>query len=201
MDRNYHLRTYQKPIFMSTPANHVATYEDLFSVPDNMVGEIIAGELITQPRPSPRHSRAGLALGGMIIDRFDRESTDGTSGWWILAEPECHLGADILVLDIAGWRRSTMPEFPETAWIDVTPDWVCEIVSPSTQKYDRTAKRDIYAREQIPHYWIVDPIAKLIEVFALENDKWTLLCTVNDTVTATLEPFEEMPFDLGRLWV
>ena len=100
---------------MNTPIEHSAVYEDLFDLPDNMVGEIINGQIVTQPRPSPRHSRAGLALGGMISDRFDRETTDGSGGWWILAEPECHLDTDIVVPDIAGWRRSTMPDFPETA--------------------------------------------------------------------------------------
>ena len=186
---------------MNTPIPRAAVYEDLLDHPDNVVGEIINGQIITQPRPSPRHSLAGLALGGLIINRFDRKSTDGPGGWWILAEPECHLGADVVVQDIAGWRQSTMPDFPDSAWVDITPDWVCEMVSPSTQKYDRSAKRDIYAREQISHYWIVDPIAKLIEVFELENGKWTLLRTINDNVMASLEPFEAMPFELGRLRV
>ena len=186
---------------MNTPIERPAVHEDLFDLPDNMVGEIINGQIVAQPRPSPRHSRAGLALGGMISDRFDRETTDGSGGWWILAEPECHLDTDIVVPAIAGWRRSTMPDFPETAWIDIAPDWVCEIISPSTQKYDRSIKRDIYAREKIAYYWIVDPIANLIEVFALENSKWTLLRTVDDNAKASLEPFEAMPFDLGRLWV
>jgi Uma2 family endonuclease len=151
---------------MNTTIQRPAVYEDLFALPDKYGREIINGQIITQPRPSPRLSRAGLALGGMIINRFDRDSTDGPGGWWIFAGPECHLDADVVVPDIAGWRHSTMPDFPDSAWIDITPDWVCEIVSPSTQKYDRSTK-----------YWIVDPIDRLIEVFALENGKWTLLHT------------------------
>ncbi len=186
---------------MNTPANRSAAYEDLFDLPDNVVGEILAGEIVTHPWPSPRHSLAALSLGGLIIDRFDRNSTDGPGGWWILAEPECHLNADVVVPDIVGWRQTTMPDFPDTAWIDIAPDWVCEIVSSSTQKYDRSTKREIYAREQVSHYWIVDPVDKLIEVLALQDGLWMLKHTVKDNVTATLEPFDEVPFELSRLWV
>jgi Uma2 family endonuclease len=185
---------------MNTPATRPASYDDLLDLPDNVIGEIIAGELITHPRPAPRHALAASALGSAIFSRYDRSSPDGPGGWWILDEPECHLGSDIIVPDIAGWRQSTMPELPETAWFEITPDWVCEIISPSTHKHDRSTKRDVYARERIGHYWIVDPVERLIEVFQLVDEHWTLLLTARDDMKASLAPFEAMPFELGRLW-
>ena len=107
---------------------------------------------------------------------------------------------DVVVPDIAGWRQSTMPELPETAWFDIAPDWVCEIISPSTHKHDRSTKRDVYAREHISHYWIVDPVEKLIEVFELIDGRWVLVLTAKDDLKVTLVPFEGVPFDLARLW-
>ena len=185
---------------MSVPASPLATYDDILALPENMVGEIIAGQLITQPRPAPRHALAASALGSVVFKDYDRSSPDGPGGWWILDEPECHLAADVVVPDIAGWRQTTMPELPDTAWFGIAPDWVCEIISPSTQSHDRSSKRDLYAREEIGHYWIVDPIARLIEVFSLTDGQWVLSTTVRDDATVALEPFDDMPVDLSRLW-
>ena len=127
---------------MQKPTKRSAVYEDLFDLPDNIVGEIFSGELITHPRPAPKHARAASAVGAVLFNKFDLKPPKGEGGWWILYEPECHLGDDILVPAIAGWRKSTMPELPETAWFGMRPDSVCEVVSPSTAKYDRGIKRD-----------------------------------------------------------
>lgn len=183
------------------PANRPATYEDLNALPDTLVGEILDGELVTHPRPASRHALAASVLGSLVVGSFGRKSADGPGDWWILGEPECHLGADVVVPDIAGWRKSTMPEFPDAACFDITPDWVCEVTSPSTLQYDRTVKRDIYARDNVSHYWIVDPVARFIEVFALKKGQWVLLSTVRNEVRVSLEPFEQMPFDLSELWI
>jgi Uma2 family endonuclease len=150
-----------------------ATYSDLYAVPQNMVGEIILGQLITQPRPGPRHAVAASAIGSMLHSRFASKSGgDGSDGCWILDEPECHFVDDVLVPDIAGWRKSSMPCAPETSWFDIRPDWVCEVICPSTAKYDRGAKRDIYAREGVGHMWIVDPEHRFIEVLTLVDGSW-----------------------------
>lgn len=183
---------------MSKPADRIATYDDLVNVPDNMVGEILSGSLVTHPRPSPKHSLAASAIGALLFTNF--QSSENTDGWWILDEPECHLAADVVVPDIAGWRKATMPVLPETAWFDIPPDWVCEILSPATAKYDRGVKREIYAREKISYYWIVDPVERLIEVFAWQNGRWILEMAVTDEQTVHLPPFEQLPFDLSILW-
>ena len=185
---------------MSKPADKIATYKDLFDLPDNVVGEILGGELVTHPRPSPKHALAASMVGAELIREFGSRRSGSSGGWWILDEPECHLNDEIIVPDIAGWRRTSMPELPDTAWFSVRPDWVCEIISPSTAKYDRGIKREIYEREGLPHYWIVDPIAKTVEVFAMSGGVWSQVDLVSDDEVVNLVPFESMPFDLAALW-
>ncbi len=185
---------------MPTPAKRLATYKDLFDLPENIVGEIIGGELHTHPRPAPKHVRAYSALGGSIGNPFDF-GNEGPGGWWILDEPELHLGDDILVPDLAGWRRERMPTLPETAWFELAPDWICEILSPSTARVDRILKMPIYARENVRHLWLVDPDLKTLEIYQLNTDKqWTLLATLKDEDPVSQPPFDAIEFSLGVLW-
>jgi len=186
---------------MVKPAHRTATYEDLFDLPENIVGEILGGELVTHPRPAPKHARAASVIGAKLLSKFDTQPSGDSGDWWILDEPECHLASDIVVPDIAGWRKTTMSQMPDTAWFGIRPDWVCEVLSPSTAKYDRDIKRKIYAREGVRHYWMVDPVEKMIEVFVLEGGSWVVSDVVSDSQTVHLEPFEILPFDLSALWV
>ena len=129
---------------MGDAARRYAVYEDLFDLPENIVGEILGGILETQPRPGSRHSRASSSLGGEIIVPFDHVKGD-PGGWWILDKPELHLARDIMVPDLAGWRRSKMPNLPDTDWFESVPDWVCEVISPSTGRINRGVKMPLYA--------------------------------------------------------
>ncbi|HHJ38554.1 MAG: hypothetical protein AXA67_03735 [Methylothermaceae bacteria B42] len=188
---------------MAEPAKRPATYEDLFDLPENLVGEIIHGVLHTHPRPAPKHARAYSALGHHVGGPFDYDS-GGPGGWWILDEPELHLGENILVPDLAGWRREQMPSLPETAWFELAPDWVCEILSPSTARLDRAVKMPLYARENIGHLWLVDPDLQTLEVYALDRDhgdpRWLLLATLEGDAPVRQPPFEAVEFGLGSLW-
>jgi Putative restriction endonuclease len=185
---------------MNEPAQRVARYEDILALPENLVGEIIAGELHTHPRPAPRHTRAYSALGYTIGGPFDG-GIGGPGGWWILDEPEIHLGEQVLVPDLAGWRRDRMPEFPETAWFELAPDWVCEILSPSTARTDRALKMPIYAAEGVRHLWLVDPDARTLEVYGLQDSgHWLLLETLKEDDGVRQPPFEAISFALGSLW-
>src|SRR3990172_8280474 len=136
-----------------------ATYEDLLAVPDHMVAEILDGDLFAFPRPGFRHARAASTLGGDLQSRFDHPPGGGDTpgGWWILDEPELHLREDIVVPDVAGWRRERVPLLPDAPWFDVAPDWVCEVLSPSTETVDRGRKLRIYAREEVSHLWLLNP--------------------------------------------
>lgn len=184
---------------MGLPAEKFATYEDLFDLPENLVGEIINGRLVTHPRPAPKHARAYSILGGRIIGPYD-EGTDGPGGWWILDEPEIHLDGDILVPDIAGWRRERMPKLPETAWFDLAPDWLCEILSPSTARVDRVEKLPIYARWGVQHVWLVDPDLRTLEAYENADGRWLLLATLKDDDAVSVTPFDAISFSLGGLW-
>jgi Uma2 family endonuclease len=189
-----------QPMPRVPPFDRPATYDDLKALPDIQVAEIVDGELHASPRPAPRHARAGSLLGGRLIPPFD-DGRGGPGGWWILDEPELHLGPDVLVPDLAGWRRVRMPRMPATAYFPLAPDWVCEVLSPSTAQLDRARKLAIYAREQVAHAWLVDPLARTLEVLRLEHGRWTILGThVNDEVVHA-EPFIELPLELGALWV
>ena len=184
---------------MGEPAKRRATYEDLLSVPENRIAEILDGELVTQPRPASRQARAASSLGGELYGPFDR-GRGGPGGWIILDEPELHLHGDVFVPDLAGWRRSRMPELPDAPAFELAPDWVCEVLSPSTAGVDRAQKMPIYARERVAHAWLVDPIAKKLEAFLLDDARWVVLGTWRNDAKARIEPFGDIELELVWLW-
>ncbi len=185
---------------MTAAAKRGATYEDLLRVPDPLVAEIVHGVLYTNPRPAIPHARATSVLGADLGGPFDR-GRGGPGGWILLDEPELHFAADVLVPDIAGWRRERMHEPPATAFIDLASDWVCEVLSPSTQALDRSDKMDVYARERVQHLWFVEPIARTLEVYRLESTAWLRLATFRDDARVRIEPFDAIELELGALWI
>ena len=176
-----------------------ATYADLEALPPHVVGEILYGALVTHPRPSPRHGGASSIL-GMITGNPYQLGQGGPGGWIFIDEPELHLGPHVTVPDIAGWRRETMSEAPEHTYIETPPDWICEVLSPATEKYDKGDKRKIYALFGVPHLWHVDPRNKLLEVFSLQDKDWLLTDTFQDNEEVCAPPFHELTFKLGLLW-
>jgi len=185
---------------MALPAEREATYEDLFDLPDNMVGQIIHGQLIVQPRPAPKHALASSVLNSRIGGKYHRNGNGDLDNWWILFEPELHIGGHILVPDLAGWRRERLPVLPETAYFTITPDWICEVLSPSTAKLDRATKMPIYAKIGVKFVWLVDPSIQLLEVFELQNNHWVLSTVFKENDTVVAPPFNDLSFDLGILW-
>jgi Uma2 family endonuclease len=183
------------------PKRRRATYVDLEAVPEHLVAEIIDGELITSPRPAPRHAHTSSRLGMKLGGPFDLGES-GPGGWVILDEPELHLGygPDILVPDLAGWRRERMPRIPDGVGITVPPDWVCEVLSPSTTRIDRIRKMPIYARERVRHIWLVDPIAHTLEVFRLEEERWIVAAVHGGDDVVRAEPFDALALALAVLW-
>ncbi len=184
---------------MTATARKFATYEDLFDLPDNVVGEIIHGQLITHPRPAPKHAVASSSIGGELIGPFQK-GRGGPGGWWILDEPELHLGPHILVPDLAGWRRERLPAMPDMAFFTLPPDWVCEVLSPGTARTDRADKMPIYAAQGVPFLWLIDPALRTLEVFVLSEGCWLLehVYQENDEVRAV--PFDAIAFPLADSW-
>lgn len=190
---------------MSRRAGPPATYDDLRHLPEHVVGELLGGELFATPRPAPPHARAASVIGADVNGPFDRPpgGPGGPGGWWIVDEPEIRLHGDVVVPDLAGWRRERMPKLPGTAAFEVAPDWVCEVISPSTARFDRTRKMPIYARESVAHLWVVDPLARSLEVFRLEGGRWILASLFGEDAPERIraEPFESIELECWRWWV
>jgi Uma2 family endonuclease len=188
-----------QPVPRVPPFDRPATYDDLVRLPDNMVAEIADGELHASPRPAAKHAVSYARLGGLLVPAFD-QGRGGPGGWCILLEPELHLRLDVLVPDLAGWRRGRMPIVPDVTHFDLPPDWVCEILSPSTWSFDRAKKLAIYAREGVPWAWLIDPLARTLEVLKLDRGRWTILATHAGNEVVRAEPFEAVELELTALW-
>jgi Uma2 family endonuclease len=186
---------------MPEPARKQATYEDLYSIPENMTGEIVDGELIVTPRPARSHVYAASVLGTKVAAPYQFGEGGGPGGWIILIEPEVGLGKDIFVPDLAGWREERFPESEDHNWISVAPDWICEILSPATAKNDKTEKMPAYARSGVLYVWLIDPIAKTLDVFRLESGRWVVIGLHAEDDKVRAEPFSEVEIDLGSLWL
>jgi Uma2 family endonuclease len=176
-----------------------ATYDDLLAVPDSMVAEIVDGRLYASPRPSSLHASASMALGQELGPPF-RSGRGGPGGWILLFEPELHLGEHVLVPDLAGWRRSRMPELPDAAYLTLAPDWVCEVLSPRTVSLDRVRKLAAYGGTGVGHAWLVDPQARTLEVLRRDGALWTLAGSWEGDTRVRAEPFEALELDLALLW-
>jgi len=185
---------------MADMARKKANYQDLYSIPENMTGEIINGELMVSPRPSRFHAHTASSLGGEIIPPYTF-GRGGPGGWIILVEPEIGLGDDILVPDLAGWKRERFPIEEDHNWISAVPDWVCEILSPNSIRADRIIKMTAYAKHQIPYFWLVDPMNKTLDVLKLQSGRWVILGTYAEHDQVKAEPFQEIAFDLSNLWL
>jgi len=184
------------------PADKRATYEDVLNAPDPYVAEVVDGDLYTSPRPASPHALAGTAV-GQDLSPFSRRrgGSRGPGGWWILFEPELHLGPDILVPDLAGWRQERMPAVPNVPFFDLVPDWLCEVVSPSTGRLDRVRKLPAYAREGVEMIWLVDPLVRTLEVFRLAAGKWVLHSAHGGADMIRAAPFAEIEIDMSRWWI
>lgn len=176
-----------------------ATYEDVLAAPEHVVAEVLFGVLHTHPRPAIPHARVSSRLGSELDGPFDR-GRGGPGGWILVDEPELHLQEDIVVPDLAGWRRERLPRLPNAPYFELAPDWACEVLSPSTTRIDRGDKLTIYARERVGHVWFVDPLARLLEVLRLHGSRYEIFATHKDDESVHAEPFDAVSLELGALW-
>ena len=179
------------------------TYADIEALPEGMTGEILAGELVVSPRPAARHARSGNVLAHCLGGPFDIDD-DGPGGWWILSEPELHLDADalypVVVPDLAGWHRHRLDSLEDIVAFTVVPDWICEILSPSTALRDRKQKLPFYGRAGVRHVWLVDPTLRTLEVFRFETGAWRVVSIFSGDDRVRAEPFDAVELALGKLW-
>lgn len=199
---------------MADPAHKLATYEDLLALPEGVRGEVIGGELVIVPptvptdggarmmSPSalPRHGRVQRALSRYIGGPFD-DDIEGPEGWWIFNECDVAVTVhDVLTPDMLGYRRARMPNFPDDRPLTIPPDWVCEILSPSTERRDRTVKADLYHLAGVAWYWLVHPERRMLEAWAREDEGWRRLGAWTDEQRARITPFDEVELDIARLF-
>jgi len=172
-------------------------------VPNSMIAEIVDGDLYTSPRPAIAHANAASGIAAALRRPFHGHGggDGGPGGWWILFEPEIHLGADVLVPDLAAWTIERMPKLPDAAFLDLAPDWVCEIISPSTGSIDRVLKMRIYGSEQVRHLWLVDPLQQTLEIYRRDADRWIVVATHSGVDLIRAEPFDDITVDLSTWWL
>jgi Uma2 family endonuclease len=177
-------------------------YEQLEALPEGLTGEILDGQLHTQPRPSGLHGLAALSLGGDLVGPFQK-GRGGPGGWWIIAEPELHFvrDAEVNVPDLAGWHRERMPRVPTGHRFTVVPDWVCEILSKSTEGNDREIKMPIYARYGVAYAWLVDPLKRTLEAYALKDGAWHEIGRYGGQDRVSVAPFDAIAIELADLWM
>lgn len=180
-----------------------ATYQDLLEAPAHSVAELVHGILHSVPRPSPKHANTAIGVTDSLRGPFGR-GRGGPGGWIILIEPELHLDADVLVPDIAGWRRERLPQLPDTAFVEMAPDWICEVLSPSTARFDRTVKLPRYAEAGVSFAWLIDPATQTLEVYERNphhaGARWLLLGAFGGDDQIRPVPFDAVPFELADLW-
>ena len=191
------LARYTSP--MADVARKVATYDDVLAAPPHMVAEIVDGELILSPRPASRHSAAASTLSEELGPPFKR-GRGGPGGWIIIYEPEIHLSSNVLVPDLAGWRRERLPLLPDAPFLTLAPDWICEVLSPGSARLDRKRKMPLYGQEGVRNAWLVDPVERTLEVYRLADAHWSLLATFSDDERVRAEPFDAIELDLALLW-
>jgi Uma2 family endonuclease len=185
---------------MVANAKRPATYQDILDLPDGINGQIVDGELFATPRPAPPHAIAITALTTELDAPFKR-GKGGPGGWVILFEPELHFGRDVLIPDIAGWRRERMPEVPvDKAYFVLAPDWVAEGLSKSTQAFDRGPKLRVYARENVRHVWFIDAEAQTLEILRLDGETYRVIDVFSGEAKVRGEPFDAIELELGVLW-
>lgn len=186
---------------MTKPLKKDATYDDLRDVPDNFVAEMFDGELYASPRPAFPHTHAASVLEIDIGGPFHR-GRNGPGGWVIVHEPELHFDNDVLVPDLAGWRRERLPRLPVDPYLTLAPDWVCEVLSPSTEALDRGKKLRIYSRERVAYAWLVDPLRQTLEVLTLdEHREWKSHGVLEGRANVRAVPFDAIELELGALWI
>lgn len=185
---------------MRTFRKKPATYDDIRQLPQGMNGELVDGELFATSRPAMGHAHLATILTSELHGPFDR-GKGGPGGWWIFREPELHFGPNVVIPDLAGWRRERLPKMRDVPYMELAPDWICEITSRSTANFDRGKKLPVYLQAGVAYAWLVDPLNRSIEALRREADRWVVIGNFPGDTPARIEPFEAHELDLRTLWL
>jgi Uma2 family endonuclease len=190
----------QPPISSPGPGpRRPATVADWEAVPAPYTAHLIAGNLEVLPKPMPRHAHAQGQLFGELNGPFNRKR-GGPGGWLFLQEVDIRLGSDIVSPDIAGWRRERLPGVPDATPITLAPDWVCEVLSPRTETFDRGGKAGWYAAAGVDWLWFVDPEARTLEAYKRDGTAWRPIGTWRGDADVAAPPFDAVTWPLAALW-
>lgn len=181
------------------------TIEEWLAVPEEQRAVLIDGRLVYQAMPGPRHGRVQASLAAMLQPEFDRRPGDRgrVGGWWLSIEVDMDLGGMGCRPDLLGWRREKQPVLPQPddrGLVTVVPDWIAEVLSPSTAAIDLGAKRQGYERAKVPYYWLVDPSNNTITVLSLGRDGYLLKSTAGKGEKAQLPPFDGIDIDMDDIF-
>ncbi|MDX9722771.1 MAG: Uma2 family endonuclease [Myxococcota bacterium] len=177
-----------------------ASYDDILRAPSHLRAELIDGELSLSPRPAAPHALASAVVGMDIGTPFQR-GRGGPGGWWILFEPELHLDTQVMVPDLAGWRRERLPHLRNEPFFPLVPDWVCEVISPSSAGVDRVRKQPLYLHAGVAHLWLIDPIQRTLESYQARDGAWVVSGSYSEEKDARVVPFEAVELDIGSWWL
>jgi Uma2 family endonuclease len=182
---------------VSAPAKTLATYAELLALPEDVRGEIIGGEVVVQPSPTPLHQSTIGEIYAELRNPFQR-GRGGPGGWWLIQDVDVEFGPhDVCRPDISGWKKERVATFPSDRPVRHRPDWVCEGLSPRTALRDQGDKRAIYQRAEVPWYWLVDPLNRTLSVLRLVVDGYVVEQVAGDQGVIALPPFEAVPIDLA----
>lgn len=185
---------------MSESARRLATYEDLLALPEGVRAEVVAGQVVVSPSPSPIHQSVVGEIYAELRGPFQR-GRGGPGGWWLIPDVDVRFGThDIYRPDICGWRKENVPAFPAERPVLHRPDWICEGLSPRTAVVDQGAKQVVFARTSVPWYWLVEPLNRTLSVLRLSAEGYVVHAVVGDSGTAQLPPFDAVAIDLGSLF-
>ncbi len=184
---------------MTQLARRLQTYDDVLALKTERA-ELLAGEIVLSPSPSPAHQAALMLVGAELLGPFQR-GRGGPGGWWLIPDVDVSFGAhDVVRPDLSGWRKDRVPNFPGVRPVRVRPDWVCEMLSPGSAALDQGEKKSLYAKSGVPFYWIVDPLNRTIVVLALRDGAFEVVAVVGDQGCARLVPFDEIELELDSMF-
>ncbi len=198
----------EPPVQAAVPNPRAArrvTIEEWLAIPEEKRAELIAGVIVYQGMPGPKHGEAQGMTFALVGVPFGRRPAGSSrpGGWWISQEVDMELGEMGCRPDILGWRRDRQPTLPEPdarGLVTAVPDWICEVLSRSTASIDQGKKRRAYHRAGVAHYWLLDPGNRTLTVLErVDRDYLVVLAAGVDEVVCA-PPFDAVEMAVAEMF-